>query len=275
MSDFNRMVDRFTIKESDKIKKICAPLSQQFGVKHFWYSETTSGGGYFSLASNPEMHEYYHYSNFHLHSPFFHNPEYIQPGFYFYDSIKDQKFQETFDTCSNKLKISFGGSLVVKKGTTMLRFGYAFDTLLGRSATNCIVNNFPVLQKFNEYFVEEAKQLIKMARAELVDLPTEMGATYHQAPFGLENCVSQKEKCAFFDCLGILNAKDVNKLTQREIKILECIHEGLSARLIGSRLQISPRTVEQHIESIKNKLSCFTKAELCHKANLLHAAGFF
>lgn len=275
MSDFNIMVQRFTIRESDKIKKICAPLHEQFGVNHFWYSETTSEGGYFSLASNPAMHDYYHSSKLHLHSPFFHNPELIEPGFYFYNMIKDKKFQESFDACSNRLKLAFGGSLVVKKGKSMLRFGYAFEQSVGKQSTAIIVNNFHVLEKFNHYFVQEAKELIKQARLDLVNLPDELGAAYEQPTACLGQMVSHSEKCAFLERLGLLKAADVKRLSKRELEVLEQIHHGQSARLIANKLHISKRTAEQHIDSIKNKLGCFSKAELCHYADLLHTAGFF
>ena len=275
MSDFKRMVYRYTIKESDKIKKICEPLHQQFGVKHFWYCQTTSEGGYFSLASNPEMHDYYHSSNLHLHSPFFHNPQLIAPGFYFYNTIQDKKFQESFHTCADKHQMTFGGSLVYKSNNTMYRCGYAFHNSIGQSATNIILNNLALLQKFNDYFAKESKGIIKQALNDLVSLPEVMGAAYNSLPAGLNPTSNAAEKCQFLQKLGYINRHEVESLSSRELEIMHYIHEGLSARLIACTLHISRRTVEKHLETIKNKLGCFTKPDLCHMAHLLHAAGCF
>lgn len=275
MSDFNRMVYNHTIKKADTIKKICQPLHQQFGVKHFWYSKTTPEGSYFSLASNPEMHDYYHSSNLHLHSPFFHNPAFLQPGFYFYNAIKDDKFQESMNVCSLKHSMNFGGSMVYKARHEMIRYGYAFDASIKCDAQTIILNNLPLFQKFNEYFTNEAKTLINQIQDDVVDLPTVIGKAYNACPKGLEPQLTIAEKCAFLEKLGLMRFNNIQQLSNRELEIVRHIHEGLSARLIANRLFISPRTVEKHIESIKNKLNCFTKADLCKMAKLLHSSGFF
>jgi FixJ family two-component response regulator len=46
----------------------------------------------------------------------------------------------------------------------------------------------------------------------------------------------------------------LNRLTNRERDVLKAMTEGLSNRLIGEKLQISPRTVETHRTNMLNKL---------------------
>lgn len=275
MSDFNRLVSKYTIKEASRIKKICEPLRVAFGVKHFWFSKTTPEGNYFTLASNPEMHEFYHASNMHLHSPFFHDPALIEPGFYFYGTIKDPKFQESFETCSNKLGLAFGGSLVQKEQDTLVRFGYAFDKAVDQNVANLILNNLPLLEKFNAYFAKETQELMHRAEDDFVHLPQVMGQAYHLKPKGLHRSLTPLEKCLFFERLGLLKAEGVKKLSRRELQLLSYVHEGYSARLIAEALSLSPRTVEKNLEMIKNKLTCYCKTDLCQVANLLKQAGFF
>lgn len=53
--------------------------------------------------------------------------------------------------------------------------------------------------------------------------------------------------------------------TQRETEILHFVIKGQSARSIALILNISRRTVEQHIENMKNKIGVSTKAELIEK----------
>jgi DNA-binding CsgD family transcriptional regulator len=52
---------------------------------------------------------------------------------------------------------------------------------------------------------------------------------------------------------GVQRACDIG-LTGREISVLQLLGRGLSTRVIGRRLDCSPRTVEKHLERIYRKL---------------------
>jgi len=57
-----------------------------------------------------------------------------------------------------------------------------------------------------------------------------------------------------------------SKLTQKE---KECIYElakGKSAKQIAHALRNSPRTIETHLQNIKQKLGCHTRAQIIEKA---------
>lgn len=272
MSDFNSLVEKYTIKESNKIKKICEPLQLHFGVNHFWYSRTSAQGAYFTIASNPEMHDFYHSTKLHLHSPFFRKPTLISPGLYYYRNIKDKKFLDTVDTVSARVNVNLGVGIVIRQNEELIRFGYAVDPKKEFDVIDLVLNNFPLLKKFNAFFLREISDLLNKAQDDLIDLPSEIGALYHVAPKGLQAGFMAREKCKFFDSLGLLNNTDVQKLTKREKECLKLTYEGLSAYKIGLRLGISKRTVETHIVALKNKLGCFSKEELIKKADLLHCA---
>ncbi len=63
-----------------------------------------------------------------------------------------------------------------------------------------------------------------------------------------------------------------NYLTKREAACLFCLSRGLSNKAIASYLKISPRTVETHMENIKNKTLCSNRAEL---TELVFRENFF
>ena len=52
----------------------------------------------------------------------------------------------------------------------------------------------------------------------------------------------------------VMARTQIEKLTRREREVLTGIASGLSNRLIGERLAISPRTVEIHRANMLNKL---------------------
>ncbi len=51
------------------------------------------------------------------------------------------------------------------------------------------------------------------------------------------------------------------KLTRREREVLEGVADALSNRMIGERLQISPRTVEIHRANMLNKMGASHTSE--------------
>jgi len=55
---------------------------------------------------------------------------------------------------------------------------------------------------------------------------------------------------------------DNQYLTSREIDILKCLLQGYSAKETGVELEISYRTVESYINSLKLKLRCNKKSDL-------------
>jgi DNA-binding NarL/FixJ family response regulator len=55
------------------------------------------------------------------------------------------------------------------------------------------------------------------------------------------------------------------RLTRREAEVLEYVIQGLSAKGIARKINISHRTVEKYIESLKAKYNCATKSILIYK----------
>lgn len=53
-----------------------------------------------------------------------------------------------------------------------------------------------------------------------------------------------------------------NMLTQREIECLSYIAHGFTMKMIAKKLNISPRTVEQHLRNLKEKFELNTKGQL-------------
>lgn len=60
----------------------------------------------------------------------------------------------------------------------------------------------------------------------------------------------------------------VATLTKREVDCLAFLYCGSTMKNTATQLSISPKTVETHIESIKNKLCCLNKSEIIGLINL-------
>jgi len=55
-------------------------------------------------------------------------------------------------------------------------------------------------------------------------------------------------------------------VSQREREVLQCIASGLSSKQCAQQLGIAPRTVERHVENLRNKLHARNKPHLVAKA---------
>jgi len=60
--------------------------------------------------------------------------------------------------------------------------------------------------------------------------------------------------------------EDFVTLTDREREVLQCIALGLSSKQCAQQLGIAPRTVERHVENLRNKLNARNKPHLVAKA---------
>ncbi|KTC82321.1 LuxR family transcriptional regulator [Legionella cherrii] len=57
-----------------------------------------------------------------------------------------------------------------------------------------------------------------------------------------------------------------NQLTTKQIKCLYYLVQGMTIKQIGQQLNLSPRTVEDHLNAAKNKLNCYSRSQLITKA---------
>ena len=62
--------------------------------------------------------------------------------------------------------------------------------------------------------------------------------------------------------IGCVSRNDAVTLTAREIDVLSLVRMGLSNRIIAERLGVSPRTVEDHVRHLCEKLGAGSRAEL-------------
>ena len=60
--------------------------------------------------------------------------------------------------------------------------------------------------------------------------------------------------------------EDFVSLTDRERQVLQCIAQGLSSKQCAQELGIAPRTVERHVENLRNKLNARNKPHLVARA---------
>jgi DNA-binding NarL/FixJ family response regulator len=63
-----------------------------------------------------------------------------------------------------------------------------------------------------------------------------------------------------------VDTPDTPRLTERETEVLRLVAKGLTARQIATRLVLSHRTVENHVQSTLRKLQLHNRVELARYA---------
>jgi FixJ family two-component response regulator len=76
---------------------------------------------------------------------------------------------------------------------------------------------------------------------------------------------AQHCKCA----LAVQVQQRVNRLTGREREVMHLLAEGISTKLVASRLTISPKTVENHRAKVLEKMNVDNPTQLAHVLALL------
>lgn len=67
------------------------------------------------------------------------------------------------------------------------------------------------------------------------------------------------------------NASSLHLLTKKEMAVLSWLYQGLSNKEIAVALDISPRTVEKHLERIYHVLGVHTRAQAIAQTKLLRS----
>ena len=97
--------------------------------------------------------------------------------------------------------------------------------------------------------------------------PTELGAAVRRTAEG-EAVFSPGLAGVVLEEFGRpLGAREgVRQLTEREADVLQLVVDGLTARQIATRLVLSPRTVENHVQNVLRKLRLHSRAALVRYA---------
>ncbi len=137
---------------------------------------------------------------------------------------------------------------------------------------NFYLNNLDILQNFIMFFKEQASALIATFEQKRICLPRK---------YKIQTCESNGifdiDKRKLF-LSSIKPKKFLVKgkiLTEKEVECLYWFGEGKTSEEIGVILSRSKRTVEKHIEQIKEKVECYTKSDLIKLVLSYNIKNFF
>lgn len=269
MKSFKQMLESTTSSPYHKeMIRSTLPLSDYFGINHFWYYKITFSGFYSFLGTHSAWNEFCFDQELINHFPCLRYPQILHKGVNLMKINDDPNYQEMLKVASEKFSINFSLNLISETPDGIEAFGFAtkYNDLY---ADQRLINELPLLRSFTKYFRETNKKIFHLLENNQVNIASFLGMTFYEQPKML--AFPQKRD----DFLRKIGFGQVLSLTAREKDVLKYISNGYPSSYISEQLQLQAKTVENYMATIKCKLDCNSKVELIQVAQELASTGYF
>ncbi len=260
-----------------ELKELCNPLFKHSEIDMFGYSRYYPDNSFFALDTYGEWHDFLFQQRkgvevvdtefFRVieHNKNIFNKRSKQASIFIAD-ISPSLHKPLF----NAFKIESFLWLVDKKEYYYEIFGFASKS--GKNITNFYFNHYDILEKFMLYFNEYGGKIINEAEENKI-IVTNHSAEYQTfSNHMLQDMESRQDNLIALDNAfrlkkyPIISENGKTYLTERESECLFYLLRGKTAKGIGQILGISGKTVENYVEKLKLKFSCFRKSDLISKS---------
>ena len=249
-------------KFCNEITALCKPVSELFNVNYFSHTRAFHDGNFVSVMTNPELTECFLKRKYPIS---FSNGKgfYLNDGCYISDCLKrNLEVEEKLKTLYKEFHVECMISIIKKcDGYDNM---YSFGLNIGdRFFVNKFLNNLKMIEHFILYFKSQSSGIF--SRIE----PVSYSEDYFLSPQNKPDVawVTSKEQEIFFKNLPLKKVQVLGNLgnvflSQREYECLRYASKCYSLKEIAKQIDISPRTVETYLNSVKNKLGVEKRSDL-------------
>jgi len=255
MKQINTLLRFFNTAYANKVRRVCEPLDQTFGIDAFWYCHISSSGAFNHMSNTPAGTTHYFENKSYLDNPFLRHPSNYREGFYLLSETLKGKALKLQEDHNQRFGLDNVLLLCKPEKDACQVFGFASSNK-NLPILNTYFNNLPLLSRFADYFLQECSSF--SLEPFQVDLTMLVGNSFNLR-FPLQPTVDTDRREQFLKAMGLTG---LSALTMREKDCLKHYLKGYTAQQTADLLHLSRRTVETHFENIKNKLGCFSKAEI-------------
>lgn len=243
MKEIALLLRFFKTSYFDRVKKLCSPLKDAYGIDTFWHSSIGPKGEFTHFSNTPEGTCHYFEEKHYLGNPFLRHPSTYSDGFYLLADIADPSYMETQKRHNDKFGIDHLLFFCKRQQERCHIFGFA-TTQKHLPMQSIYLNNIHRLRQFSGIFLDQFGSI--SCETFTIELPHLVGKSHFSS--------SRQSP---------LPAKDeFQMLSSREKECLFLFLEGHTAAETAALLTLSRRTVETYFENIKDKLGCNSKAEI-------------
>lgn len=241
------------------VDALCAPLFMNFGITHFGCIRIFKNGQLLRIANNKEWTRKYFECEF-----------YNDLDIYSMDQVPLNKCHYVpligapFNAHCKALCLEFNiwnFMLVYERFSTYGDFWFFGTTKENHQIINFYLNNKDLLSHFTFYFKDKANDLFNLNNSSKL-ISTKIAPLKGEGK--LLNCIEKIEE--EINSNYFLDKRHNGKsLSKRESECLFFFSQGRTMKETAERMELSPRTVETHINNMKHKFNCHTRGELLSK----------
>lgn len=257
--------------------QICLPILQAFKFQHFTYCREFTDGSRAILTTTPEslyelyLNKQFIFENLREKIAFnlaFSKPEKIQ---YYFFSEKvgtiPKSFAQIREACLRQMRYererqNIGDRFIIEVSYKKYREFYIFFIPVNSDYKNLYINNLDLLNHFRAYFLDKAHTLILKAEKDkiLKPLNTEKNEIIQiSSSIDMEKILNLISPSRYY-------ISDQNEyLTKKQMLCAAYIMKSYSAKQIAKETGLSYRTIENHVDKIKEKFHCSDRSELIKK----------
>jgi DNA-binding CsgD family transcriptional regulator len=260
----NYVKDPVAIALSNEVAQICQPLSQTLASK-FCYHRVYYDGAEVMLSNDVKWTEHYYSAGYSMANA--QAKAVFKTGFV-YNLWKDLSGPDhEIITSVNQFDWHHGITLVFQHPAYYEVIGVGARHDHDQFSSFCL-SNIDLLERFVVYFREKAAALIQQAEANKIIFqhPQDWEGIAQIQRFIRQS--RHDERTALMEALKLYPCTAMPKheiLTQREQDCVRFLLQGKTSREMGESMFISPRTVETHLNHIKDKFECDSKIALVIK----------
>lgn len=258
-SAYTNMIDSITFRYSDRIRKSIQILIDLYSINEFYYFKILNNGYFGFIGSFLNWNEYFVANKLFRDIPYYRHPKYFENCVLPLQQIDDPKFLNILQIGQEKFDIFRSLAWINKLENGFEGFGVSTNNpSIEYNAS--LINELSIFQRFAKKFKVTNQFLFDQLDENLCDLKDMIGVTFFEKPaLRMPNLSTRRQ------LLMDLNIETGERLSATESEILKYVLMGYSSSQIGQETYRSRRTVEHHVERIKDKLRCTTKSELIQK----------
>jgi len=246
--------NHIALTSANDVKMICEPLFSLLELNYFSFQRVYANEERIRLCTNTKFVESYYKNCWYEHAFFERSPKLYYDGVCLWGQSAEFKRGTFRQYLQESFKINDMFSVIKTYGDYMDVYDFSTDKNKIDLGSICF-SQVSLFERFIQYFSVSASMLIRQAAKEKFHVPLKNGKFFLDDFSGLQlnNKIKEFRQLTRPKNFYLISDCGETLLSKREAECLINVVKGRTAKQIAQVLRISYRTVETHVNNIKNK----------------------